>query len=108
MKTFNAILFAALAITAAQPALAAAEDQAPATTAASATTTAPNLAIRRGQILYAAAGHVVAPVYRLTAAGEPQVMVDERLVTVPAATLSLSGTKLATSLSVPELRRLGR
>lgn len=107
MKTFNAILFAALAITAAQPAFAAAEDQAPATTTTSTAAAAPSLAIKRGQILYAS-GHVVAPVYRLTAAGEPQVMVDERLVTVPAATLSLSGTKLATSLSVPELRRLTR
>ncbi len=101
MKTFHGILFAALAITAAQPALAA-EDQ------ASATATSQNLAIKRGQMLYAASGHVVAPVYRLTPAGEPQVMVDERLVTVPAATLSVSGAKLATSLSVPELRRLAR
>lgn len=100
MKTFNGILFAVLAIAAIQPALAA-EEQTPATAATQ------DLAVKQGQILYAS-GHVVAPVYRVTAAGEPQVIVDERLVTVPAATLSISGAKLATSLSVPELRRLAR
>lgn len=98
MNKISGILFAALSITAVQPALAEVSQTPVQTT---------GVAVSLGQILYTAAGKTIAPVYRITATGEPQVMVDERLVTVPGSTLSMSGTKLETKLSIPELRRLG-
>ena len=40
-----------------------------------------------GHMLYAAGGRRLAPVYRVLADGSPQLILDGRLVTVPASTL---------------------
>jgi hypothetical protein len=53
----------------------------------------------KGQLLVAANGARLGTVYRLTADGSPQVIIDGRMVTIPAATVSLSNGKLMTSLS---------
>ncbi len=70
------------------PALA--ED--PATPAASALTSA------KGKMLVAADGARLAPVYRVVDEGA-QIILDGRMVTVPANTVSLAGGKLTTSLT---------
>jgi hypothetical protein len=53
----------------------------------------------KGQMLVAANGARLGTVYRLTADGSPQVIIDGRMVTIPATTLSVSDGKLVTSLS---------
>lgn len=55
--------------------------------------------VNAGKMLYAANGYRIAPIYRVTADGNPQVIMNGRLVTVPASTLSDVGGKLTTSLS---------
>jgi hypothetical protein len=55
-----------------------------------------------GKMLYSG-NYRVAPVYRVTTDGSPQVVLDGKLVTVPASTLSDVGGKLTTSLSKKEL-----
>ena len=83
-------LFAALSL-AAVPALAQ--------TGASAPAAASAVAVKAGKPLYVAGGKRLGSVYRVRADGSPQLIVDGRIVTVPAATLSLDGTKVVTSLS---------
>jgi hypothetical protein len=53
----------------------------------------------KGQMVVAANGARLGTVYRLTADGSPQVIIDGRMVTIPATTLSVSDGKLMTSLS---------
>jgi hypothetical protein len=45
-------------------------------------------------------------VYRVTGDGSAQLIVDGKLVTVPASTLSVVDGKLTTSLSKSEVRKL--
>jgi hypothetical protein len=94
----RAILAALLASATAVPALAA-EGEA----AAPQTITA-----REGQMIYTSSGHALLPIYKMTAAEEPQVIVNGWLVLVPAVTLTKSGQKLTTSLSIGDLRRMAR
>jgi hypothetical protein len=94
----RAILAALLATATAVPALAAeGEAAAPQTIKA-----------REGQMIYTSTGRALLPIYKMTAAGEPRVIVGGRLITVPAATLTMSGQKLTTSLSIDDLRRMAR
>lgn len=88
-------LLAAVALTASGPALAA---------QGSAETT---VTAKAGTMLRTASGRTIA-VYRVAASGEPQVIVDGRIVTVPAATLSSADGRSATSLSLVDLRRMAR
>ncbi len=55
-----------------------------------------------GQMLYSK-GYRVASIYRVNAEGNPQIILDGRLVTVPAATLSDASGKVTTSLSKKDL-----
>jgi hypothetical protein len=57
-------------------------------------------------MLLAANGARLAPVYRVGADGAAQIILDGRLVTVPAATLSLADGKLTTSLTKNEVLAL--
>lgn len=61
------------------------------------------LQVNAGMMLYASNGYRVAPIYRVTSEGNPQVILDGRLVTVPASTLSEAGGKVTTSLSKKDI-----
>jgi hypothetical protein len=61
----------------------------------------------KGQMLVSANGTRLGVVYRVNADGSPQIIIDGKMVTIPAATLTSSNGKLVTSLSksaVTELR----
>ena len=59
--------------------------------------------VNAGKMLYAANGYRIAPIYRVTEEGNPQVIMNGRLVTVPASTLSDVDGKVTTSLSKKEV-----
>ncbi|KPH58686.1 hypothetical protein ACLIMP_09660 [Novosphingobium aerophilum] len=56
-----------------------------------------------GKMLYAANGYRLAPIYRVAADGNPQVILNGRLVTVPASSLANVDGKLTTSLSKKDI-----
>jgi hypothetical protein len=57
----------------------------------------------KGNMLIAADGARLAPVYRVGADGSPQIILDGKMVTIPAATLSMTSGKLTTSLTKREV-----
>lgn len=59
--------------------------------------------LNAGQMLYSAAGYRVAPIYRVNADGNPQVILNGKLVTVPASTVSNVAGKVTTSLTKKEI-----
>ncbi|MET1756730.1 hypothetical protein ABVV53_14895 [Novosphingobium sp. RD2P27] len=59
--------------------------------------------LNAGMMLYSSAGYRVAPIYRISAEGNPQVILNGRLVTVPASTISEMGGKVTTSLTKKEI-----
>ncbi len=61
--------------------------------------------VNRGMMLYGANGNRIANVYRVTADGNPQVIIDGRLITVPVETLSEKDGKVMTSLTKREVAR---
>jgi hypothetical protein len=77
---------------------------APATSVAQAATAA--VEVKRGEMLYTADGKRVANVYRVSEAGDAQVIFRSKMITVAASTLSKDGKKLTTSLSMAEVRGL--
>lgn len=89
-------LSAVLAIFVASPAYAEAADNA---VAAEASVTD----IRKGENITDAEGKRIGKVYQVTRDGDPQVIVNMRLITVPAATLSRVDGKLVSSLGRKEL-----
>ncbi|TCM21813.1 hypothetical protein EDF56_101488 [Novosphingobium sp. PhB165] len=56
-----------------------------------------------GKMLYAANGTRIAPIYRVAADGNPQVILNGRLITVPATSLTDAQGKLTTSLTKKDL-----
>jgi hypothetical protein len=60
----------------------------------------------KGTMLIAANGSRLAQVYKVQADGAAQIIIDGKLVNVPAATLSISNGKLTTSLSKSEVLAL--
>jgi hypothetical protein len=60
----------------------------------------------KGNMLVAADGARLAPVYRLGPDGSPQIILDGKLVTVPAATVSMASGRLTTSLTKREVLAL--
>jgi hypothetical protein len=60
----------------------------------------------KGNMLVAADGARLAPIYRLSSDGSPQIILDGKLVTVPAASLSMAGGRLMTSLTKREVLTL--
>jgi hypothetical protein len=64
-----------------------------------------SVAINAGKMLYASNGQRIAAIYRVTADGNPQVILNGKLVTVPASTLSDVNGKVTTSLSKADLGR---
>jgi hypothetical protein len=59
-----------------------------------------------GKMLLASNGARLGSVYRVTADGSAQVIIDGKMVTIPADTLSVTDGKLVTSLSKAEVRKL--
>ena len=53
----------------------------------------------KGKMVVAVNGSRLGPVYRVTPDGSVQVIIDGRMATIPAATLSLTNGELTTSLS---------
>ena len=62
--------------------------------------------VTAGKMLYGANGQRVATIYRVNAEGNPQVIIDGRLITVPASTLSNNDGKVTTSLTKREVTRI--
>ena len=60
----------------------------------------------KGQMLMSANGSRLGEVHRVTADGSPQIIIDGKLVTVPASTLSTVNGHLTTSLSKSEVLAL--
>jgi hypothetical protein len=64
------------------------------------------VAASKGQMLVAANGARLGPVYRVGADGSAQIFIDGRLVSIPLATLSAANGRLTTSLSKSEVLAL--
>lgn len=64
-----------------------------------------SVAVSAGKMLYGSNGQRVASVYRVNAEGNPQIILNGKLVTVPASSLSEVNGKLTTSLAKSELGR---
>jgi len=56
-----------------------------------------------GKMLYGLDGHRITSIYRVAANGDAQIIIDGRLLTVPAASLSTSTGKVVTSLTKTEI-----
>jgi hypothetical protein len=63
-------------------------------------------AAEKGKMLIAANGARLGAVYRVGPDGAAQIIIDGKLVTVPAATLSVANGKLTTSLTKSEVLAL--
>lgn len=95
----------AIALAVATPATVLAAEASESVTAAAEATTAP-LSISSGRMLYATTGQRVAPVYRVNADGNPQVILNGKLITIPSSSLSQVEGKVVTSLTKAELNRV--
>ena len=93
---------AAFAVLAAPAALFAESSQ---NVRAAAEAPAAAVAVNAGKMLYSSNGQRVAAIYRVNAEGNPQVILNGKLVTVPASTLSDVNGKVTTSLTKSELGR---
>ena len=62
--------------------------------------------VTKGSMIVAANGARLAPVYRVGSDGAAQIILDGKMVTIPAATLSVSGGRLSTSLTKSEVLAL--
>jgi hypothetical protein len=57
----------------------------------------------KGTMLFAADGGRLGPVYRVTSDGAAQLIIDGKMVSVPASTISTKDGKLTTSLKKSEV-----
>ena len=69
------------------------------------TPAAAGVSVNSGKMLYSSNGQRVGAVYRVTAEGDPQVILSGKLVTIPASTLSEVDGKLTTSLARKDIGR---
>jgi hypothetical protein len=80
---------------------------APVAFAAAAPEGAPAAAVAvKGKMLVGANGARLGPVYRVGSDGSAQIIIDGKMVTIPASTLSVVDGKLMTSLSKSEVLAL--
>jgi len=98
MKKFIALAAIATATTFAAPAAFAETQSVREVTEESAA-----VKLNAGQMLYSAAGYRVAPIYRVNAEGNPQIILSGKLVTVPASTITAVDGKVTTSLTKKEI-----
>lgn len=94
--------FALIAAAAAAPVAAHADDT---QSVHAVTDRAVEVDVKAGTMLYASNGYRLAPVYRVSSEGNPQVILNGKLVTVPASTLSNADGKVTTSLTKKDLGR---
>lgn len=59
--------------------------------------------VSAGKMLYGPDGNRIAKIYRVSREGNPQLIIDGKMVTVPASTLSDADGKVATSLTKREI-----
>lgn len=59
--------------------------------------------VEKGKMLFATGGTRLGVVYKVTADGSAQIILDGRLITIPAGTISETGGRLETSLSKNQL-----
>jgi hypothetical protein len=64
------------------------------------------VSVQKGSMIVAANGARLAPVYRVGADGAAQIILDGKMVSIPASTLSVSGGHLTTSLTKSEVLAL--
>ncbi|TAK99780.1 MAG: hypothetical protein EPO08_15400 [Rhodospirillaceae bacterium] len=57
----------------------------------------------KGQMVFDVTGRRLAPVYRVTNDGAVELIIEAKMVTIPAATLSTVNGKLTTSLTKPQV-----
>ena len=69
--------------------------------AADTAATAPNPVV--GKMLYSADGKKLAAIYKLDASGAPQVLLEGKLVTIPASSLTEVDGHIATSLTKKDI-----
>lgn len=67
---------------------------------------AAGVSVSPGKQIYDATGRRLGATYRVTSDGNPQVIVDGKLVTIPASTLSETDGKIQSSLSKRDLSHL--
>jgi hypothetical protein len=67
---------------------------------------APAAVAKKGEMLVAANGARLGAVYRVAPDGAAQIIIDGKMVTIPASTLSTANGKLQTSLSKNEVLAL--
>ena len=103
MKKFAALAAVATLVVFSVPAAFAAESSQSVRAATDAA--AGSVAVNAGKMLYASNGQRIAAIYRVTTDGNPQVILNGKLVTVPASTLSDVNGKVTTSLTKQELGR---
>lgn len=103
MKKFAALAAVATLAVFTAPAAFAGESSQSVRAATDATTAA--VAVNAGKMLYASNGQRIAAIYRVTTEGNPQVILNGKLVTVPASSLSDVNGKVTTSLTKSELGR---
>lgn len=73
---------------------------------ASLTAMADDAGATEGKMLLASNGARLGAVYRVTSDGSAQLIVDGKMVTIPANTISVVDGKLQTSLSKADVRKL--
>jgi hypothetical protein len=61
------------------------------------------VAVNAGKMIYGPNGQRIAPAYRVTSEGTVQVILNGKLVNIPASTLSDANGKVTTSLTKKEL-----
>jgi hypothetical protein len=101
MKKFVAFAAVAAVATLSVPAAFAAESQSVREVTDEAAPAAPKLTA--GKMLYATDGYRIASIYRVTADGNPQVILDGKLITVPASTITEANGKVTTSLTKKQI-----
>lgn len=57
----------------------------------------------KGRMLYSNSGQRIAPVYRVTSDGSAQLILEGKLVTVPASTITEANGRIETSMNKVQL-----
>jgi hypothetical protein len=64
---------------------------------------AQDAAVQAGKMIYSSDGKTIGAIYAVASDGSPQVIVEGRLVTIPAASVTAANGKISTSLTKKEV-----
>ena len=106
MNKFAPIALLATAVTFAIPGLAFAAEAEGTQQVVAVADEAAALDLSAGKMLYGSDGNRIASIYRVNAEGNAQVILNGRLVTVPASSLSSANGKVTTSLTKRDLLKV--